>query len=57
MLTSSLAPKIAGFEYARLTTSATTRITELTDVVHYLAPEKLRPANHQLYNIKCEVFR
>jgi hypothetical protein len=57
MMTLRLEPKITGFEYARLTTSATTSMTELTDVVHWLAPEKLRLAKDQPYNTKCEIFR
>ncbi|CAB4398666.1 unnamed protein product [Rhizophagus irregularis] len=56
MMTLRLEPKITGFEYARLTTSATTSMTELTDVVHWLAPEKLRLAKDQPYNTKCEIF-
>ncbi|GBB92361.1 hypothetical protein RclHR1_00020064 [Rhizophagus clarus] len=56
MMTLRLEPKITGFEYARLTTSATTSMTEITKVVHWLAPEKLRHAKDQPYNTKCEIF-
>ncbi|CAG8561899.1 3330_t:CDS:2 [Funneliformis mosseae] len=57
MMTLRLEPKITGFEYARLTNSATTSMSELTDVVHWLAPEKLKFAKEQPYNTKCEIFR
>ena len=57
MMTSRLEPKITNFEYARLTTDGTSNLNNITEIVHWLAPEKLRNANTQLYNMKCEVFR
>ncbi|CAG8630271.1 6298_t:CDS:2 [Funneliformis caledonium] len=56
MMTARLEPKITNFEYARLTTDSTSNLTNITEIVHWLAPEKLRNANNQLYNMKCEVF-
>ncbi|CAI2170749.1 13593_t:CDS:2 [Funneliformis geosporum] len=56
MVTARLEPKITNFEYARLTTDSTSNLTNITEIVHWLAPEKLRNANTQSYNMKCEVF-
>ncbi|CAB4410187.1 unnamed protein product [Rhizophagus irregularis] len=56
MMTWHLEPKLTNFEYARLTTDSTSNVTNLTEIVHWLAPEKLRSANVQRYNAKCEIF-
>jgi hypothetical protein len=57
MMTNYLEPKLTNFEYARLATDSTSNVTNLTEIVHWLAPEKLRAANVQRYNTKCEIFR
>ena len=57
MMTEHLEPKITNFEYARLATDATSNITNIIEIVHWLAPEKLRNGNIQKYNAKCEIFR
>ncbi|RIA81175.1 kinase-like domain-containing protein [Glomus cerebriforme] len=55
MMTRYLEPKLTNFEYARLVTDNTVNVTNLTEIVHWLAPEKLRNAS-QPYNTKCEIF-
>jgi hypothetical protein len=57
MMTFHLEPKLTNFEYARLATDNTSNVTNVTEIVHWLAPEKLRHANNQRYNTKCEIFR
>ena len=57
MMTWHLEPKLTNFEYARLTTDATINVTDVTKIIRWLAPEKLRNANSQRYNAKCEIFR
>ncbi|CAJ0762156.1 5041_t:CDS:2, partial [Entrophospora sp. SA101] len=49
--------KIAKFDYARHTTGVTTDMKNATEVVHWMAPEKLRFGPRQSYNFKCEIFR
>ncbi|CAJ0876161.1 8324_t:CDS:2, partial [Entrophospora sp. SA101] len=48
--------KIAKFDYARHTTGVTTDMKNATEVVHWMAPEKLRFGPRQSYNFKCEIF-
>ncbi len=49
--------KIAKFDYARHTNSATSDMKDMTTVVHWLAPEKLKYGPKQSYTFKCEIFR
>jgi serine/threonine protein kinase len=56
MLTINLEPKLSNFEYARVTTGATTSLSDLTKVIHWLAPEKMRNKRSR-YDAKCEIFR
>jgi len=55
MIASGLEPKITNFKYTRLATDITSNIVNISEIVHWLAPEKLRNAN-QRYNMKCEIF-
>ncbi|CAJ0766848.1 14354_t:CDS:2 [Entrophospora sp. SA101] len=48
--------KIAKFDYARHTDGVTSDVKNITEVIHWLAPEKLRFGPRQRYNFKCEIF-
>jgi hypothetical protein len=59
-------PKLANFNYSRNTNSSTSKMDNLTTVVHWMAPEKLQSIKDQkedpkkkvqAYNFKCEIFR
>ncbi|RHZ75866.1 hypothetical protein Glove_209g130 [Diversispora epigaea] len=69
MMTTRLVPKIAKFKYSRMTTGPTTDMKGLTDVMRWMAPEKLRDSTysadstestkkrvHVPYTFKCEIF-
>src|ERR1044072_2382354 len=42
MMTERLEPKITNFEHESLVTEETSNLDDLTKIVHWLAPEKLR---------------
>ncbi|CAH1761768.1 4197_t:CDS:2 [Entrophospora sp. SA101] len=48
--------KIANFDYARHISGETIDMKHMTEIVHWLAPEKLRYEQKQPYNFKCEIF-
>lgn len=58
-MTSRLEPKIANFKYARHDSSHTSNINCLTDIIRWMAPEKLYETskNPVRYTFKCEIFR
>ncbi|RHZ74614.1 hypothetical protein Glove_220g57 [Diversispora epigaea] len=58
MMTSRLVPKIANFMYSRSVTSSTTDMKVVTDIMRWMAPEKLRESvkHYVPYNFKSEIF-
>jgi serine/threonine protein kinase len=56
MLTDHLEPKLANFEYARISSATTSSIADLMRIIHWLSPEKMFDKNTR-YNAKCEIFR
>ncbi|RHZ75869.1 hypothetical protein Glove_209g135 [Diversispora epigaea] len=58
LMTTELVPKIAKFNYFRTATSPTIDMKDVTDVMHWMAPEKLRDSakHHVPYTFKCEIF-
>ncbi|RIB24353.1 kinase-like domain-containing protein [Gigaspora rosea] len=58
LMTSRLEPKIANFKYARHDSSHTSKINCLNEIIHWMAPEKLKetPDNPVRYTFKCEIF-
>ncbi|CAG8545731.1 10877_t:CDS:2 [Diversispora eburnea] len=67
MMTTRLTPKIANFKHSRTVTSPTTDMKGVTDIMRWMAPEKLRDSTystdstkkrvHVPYTFKCEIFR
>ncbi|RIB01797.1 kinase-like domain-containing protein [Gigaspora rosea] len=53
MITQNLEPKLTNFQYAREITGETSQITNISTIVHWLAPEKMRDHG---YTYKCELF-
>ncbi|CAG8515152.1 1314_t:CDS:10 [Funneliformis caledonium] len=53
MMTSRLEPKIANLEYSRPVDDNTTCLSNMTEIMHWLAPENMR--NYR-YNMKCDIF-
>ncbi|RIB29377.1 kinase-like domain-containing protein [Gigaspora rosea] len=58
LMTSRLELKIANFKYARHNSSHTSKINCLNEIIHWMAPEKLKetPENPVRYTFKCEIF-
>ncbi|RHZ75819.1 hypothetical protein Glove_209g128 [Diversispora epigaea] len=58
LMTTELVPKIAKFNYSRTATSPTIDMKDVTGVMHWMAPEKLRDSakRHVPYTFKCEIF-
>ncbi|CAG8559071.1 5896_t:CDS:2 [Diversispora eburnea] len=58
MMATGLVPKIAKFKYSREASGPTTDMKGVTDITHWMAPEKLRDStkNHVPYTFKCEIF-
>lgn len=59
LMTRNLEPKITNFEYSRYNASTTTNMSTITEVVHWMAPEKLRQSKDVKpvpYTFKCEIF-
>ncbi|CAG8742321.1 1418_t:CDS:2, partial [Racocetra persica] len=55
---SLLEPKIANFKYAHHDSSFTSKINCLNEIIHWMAPEKLKktPKNPVRYIFKCKIF-
>ncbi|RHZ75816.1 hypothetical protein Glove_209g127 [Diversispora epigaea] len=53
-----LIPKIAKFNYSRMVDGPTTDMKDVTGIMHWMAPEKLRDSakNPVPYTFKCEIF-
>ncbi|RIB21705.1 kinase-like domain-containing protein [Gigaspora rosea] len=64
MITSRLEPKLANFKFARMFDDATSNLTDILKVIHWLAPEKMLEHKHENnnknykrpYTQKCEIF-
>jgi len=56
MITSSLVPKISNFKYTRYVDDADSKIPNISEIINWLAPEKLRNVNLR-YDNRCEIFR
>lgn len=58
LMTSRLEPKIANFKYSRHDSSHTSKINCLNEIIHWMAPEKLKetPEDPVRYTFKCEIF-
>ncbi|CAG8544630.1 9907_t:CDS:2 [Diversispora eburnea] len=56
MMTKQLVPKLSNFKYARHTNQATTDIKEITDILRWMAPEKMLDPKKVRYTFKCEIF-
>ncbi|RHZ64398.1 hypothetical protein Glove_325g2 [Diversispora epigaea] len=58
MMSTGLVPKITNFSYSRMASGPTSDLKDVTDVTHWMAPEKLRDSvrHHFPYTFKCEIF-
>ncbi|CAG8661217.1 995_t:CDS:2 [Acaulospora morrowiae] len=58
MMTARMEPKISNFNYSRMSHGPTSDMKHITDVVHWMAPEKLQHTREKpvSYNFKCEIF-
>ncbi|CAH1765163.1 1259_t:CDS:2 [Entrophospora sp. SA101] len=56
MMTKDLSPKIANFGFAKPTKYSRYVVQDITAVVHWLAPEKLRQSKKAKFSHKCDVF-
>ncbi|CAG8545712.1 10876_t:CDS:2 [Diversispora eburnea] len=69
MMTTRLVPKIAKFKYSRMATGPTTDMKGVTDIMRWMAPEKLYYSTYSIestnytkkhvhvpYTFKCEIF-
>ncbi|CAG8460193.1 1793_t:CDS:2 [Diversispora eburnea] len=58
LMTTELVPKIAKFNYSRMAYGPTTDMKGVTDIIRWMAPEKLRDSEkkHVPYTFKCEIF-
>ncbi|RHZ46460.1 hypothetical protein Glove_621g22 [Diversispora epigaea] len=58
MMTTGFIPKIAKFKYSRMANGPTSDMKGVTDVIRWMAPEKLRDSikHHVPYTFKCEIF-
>ncbi|CAG8545898.1 4251_t:CDS:2 [Diversispora eburnea] len=59
MMATGLVPKIAKFKYSREASGPTTDMKGVTDIMRWMAPEKLLDStrNNVPYSFKCEIFR
>ncbi|CAG8545691.1 10875_t:CDS:2 [Diversispora eburnea] len=55
MMATGLVPKIAKFKYSHVETSPTTDMKDATEIMRWMAPEKLRDSTYP-YTFKCEIF-
>ncbi|RHZ84017.1 hypothetical protein Glove_86g152 [Diversispora epigaea] len=56
MMTKQLVPKLSNFKYARHNSQATTDIKEITNILRWMAPEKMKDHKNVRYTFKCEIF-
>ncbi|RHZ75865.1 hypothetical protein Glove_209g131 [Diversispora epigaea] len=58
LMCTGLIPKIAKFNYSRMANGPTSDMKGITDIMRWMAPEKLRDSvKHQVpYTFKCEIF-
>ncbi|CAG8544651.1 9908_t:CDS:10 [Diversispora eburnea] len=56
MMTKQLVPKLSNFKYARHNSQATTDIKEITNILRWMAPEKMLDPKKVRYTFKCEIF-
>ncbi|RHZ83941.1 hypothetical protein Glove_86g227 [Diversispora epigaea] len=56
MMTKQLVPKLSNFKYARHNSQATTDIKEITNILRWMAPEKMKDPKNVRYTFKCEIF-
>jgi hypothetical protein len=59
-MTKQLVPKLSNFKYARHNrdnSQETTDIKEITDILRWMAPEKMSDPEKVRYTFKCEIFR
>ncbi|RHZ77125.1 hypothetical protein Glove_185g28 [Diversispora epigaea] len=58
LMCTGLIPKIAKFNYSRMASGPTSDMKGVTDIMRWMAPEKLRDSvKHQVpYTFKCEIF-
>ena len=56
-MTKQLVPKLSNFKYARHNSQATTDIKEITNILRWMAPEKIEYYGSVRYTFKCEIFR
>ncbi|CAI2179743.1 6689_t:CDS:2 [Funneliformis geosporum] len=56
MINNNLEPKIANFNFGRPAKYSRYFVENITAVVHWLAPEKLRQGNKVKYSSKCDIF-
>ncbi|RHZ83968.1 hypothetical protein Glove_86g161 [Diversispora epigaea] len=56
MMTKQSVPKLSNFKYARHNSQATTDIKEITNILRWMAPEKMKDHKNVRYTFKCEIF-
>ncbi|RHZ83970.1 hypothetical protein Glove_86g167 [Diversispora epigaea] len=56
MMTKQSVPKLSNFKYARHNSQATTDIKEITNILRWMAPEKMPDPKKVRYTFKCEIF-